>query len=100
MTQSEWLAGRFEARRPRLRRVAEQMLGSSVEADDAVQEAWLRLSRTGGDGVENLDAWLTTVVARICLTHLQARRARKEASLGFEAMSSGEQLVGGSSDHC
>jgi RNA polymerase sigma factor (sigma-70 family) len=72
---------RFEANRPRLRAVAYRMLGSTAEADDAVQEAWLRLNRTGTDGIDNLDAWLTTVVGRVCLDMLRSRTARREASL-------------------
>ena len=71
------LARRFERNRPRLRGVAYRMLGSSGEADDAVQEAWLRLSRHGG-GVENLDGWLTTVVSRVCLDMLRGRTRRPE----------------------
>jgi DNA-directed RNA polymerase specialized sigma24 family protein len=63
----DWLAERFEAHRPHLRAVAYRMLGSAAEADDAVQEAWLRASRAGADDVDNLGGWLTTVVARVCL---------------------------------
>jgi RNA polymerase sigma-70 factor (ECF subfamily) len=81
MHDQEWLATRFEAERPRLRGVAYRMLGSLGEADDAVQEAWIRLSRTDTTDVENLRAWLTTVVARVCLNMLRARRTRREASL-------------------
>jgi RNA polymerase sigma factor (sigma-70 family) len=77
----EWLAERFEADRPRLRAVAYRMLGSLAEADDAVQEAWLRLSRAGTSGVENLGGWLTTIVARVCLNMLQSRRSRREEPL-------------------
>src|SRR3954469_21869889 len=76
-----WLAERFEANRPHLRGVAYRMLGSVTEADDAVQEAWIRLSRTGADDIENLRAWLTTVVARICLNLLRSRATRREGSL-------------------
>jgi RNA polymerase sigma factor (sigma-70 family) len=72
------LAERFEANRPHLRAVALRMLGSPAEADDAVQEAWLRLSRHGDDGVDNLGGWLTTVVGRVCLDMLRARTARRE----------------------
>ena len=75
------LAEEFEARRPRLRAVAYRMLGSFSEAEDAVQEAWLRLSRTDADEVDNLTAWLTTVVSRICLDELRARGARREHPL-------------------
>jgi RNA polymerase sigma factor (sigma-70 family) len=82
MEQREWLAERFDADRPRLRAVAYRMLGSLSEADDAVQEAWLRLSRTGAGGIDNLSAWLTTVVARVSLNMLQSRAARREEPLG------------------
>jgi len=77
-TDSEWLAERFEEQRPHLRSVAYRMLGSLSEADDAVQEAWLRLSRTDADGIENLGGWLTTVVARVSLNMLRSRRTRRE----------------------
>ena len=76
------LAERFQAHHPRLRAVAYQMLGSLSEADDAVQEAWLRLSRAGSGGVEDLGRWLTTVVARVCLDMLRSRAARREEPLG------------------
>jgi RNA polymerase sigma-70 factor (ECF subfamily) len=76
MDKLDVLAERFEAHRPRLRTVAYQMLGSTTEADDAVQEAWLRLSRSDPDGIENLGGWLTTVVARVCLNMLESRRER------------------------
>ena len=72
------LSARFEEQRPRLRAVAYRMLGSTGEADDAVQEAWLRLSRADTSHVENLDAWLTTVVARVCLNILRSRHRRRE----------------------
>jgi RNA polymerase sigma factor (sigma-70 family) len=81
MTDDEWLADRFEQLRPRLRSVAYRMLGSLSEADDAVQETWLRLSRADTTEVENLRAWLTTVVARVCLNVLRARRTHPESSL-------------------
>src|SRR5215467_13202647 len=74
MDDHDVLAGQFEAHRARLRAVAYQTLGSASEADDAVQEAWLRLSRSNADDIENLGGWLTTVVARVCLNMLQARR--------------------------
>src|SRR4051812_41386202 len=76
-----FLAEQFESQRPRLRAVAYQILGSNAEADDAVQEAWLRLSRSDAEAIENLGGWLTTVVARLCLNTLQGRRVRREASL-------------------
>ena len=80
--EQEWLAQRFEEQRKHLRAVAYRMLGSVSEADDAVQEAWLRLSRSRANEVENLGAWLTTVVARVSLNMLRARRSRREESLG------------------
>jgi RNA polymerase sigma-70 factor, ECF subfamily len=76
------LAEQFEANRTRLRAVAYRMLGSLTEADDAVQEAWLHLGRSGTSGVENLGGWLTTVVARVCLDMLRARKSRREEPLG------------------
>src|SRR5690606_40955124 len=82
MSDETWLTARFEEQRPRLRGVAYRMLGSASEADDAVQEAWLRLHRTGADDVENLQAWLTTVVARVCLNMLRSRDRPREAPLG------------------
>src|SRR3954451_25457048 len=82
MTESDWLAERFEEQGPRLRAVAYRMLGSLAEADDAVQEAWLRLSRSDTDDVENLGAWLTTVVGRVSLNTLRSRRSRREEPLG------------------
>jgi RNA polymerase sigma factor (sigma-70 family) len=78
----DWLAQRFEENRTRLRAVAYRMLGSISEADDAVQEAWLRLSRSDTSGIENLGGWLTTVVARMCLNMLRSRRSRREEPLG------------------
>src|SRR5262245_65941920 len=81
MHDQAWLAESFEADRSHLRGVAYRMLGSVSEADDAVQEAWIRLSRSDASDVENLRAWLTTVVARVCLNLLRARRSRPEASL-------------------
>ena len=84
MDQGDWLAERFEEHRTRLRAVAYRMLGSPGEADDAVQEAWLRFSRTDTGAVENLGSWLTTVVSRVCLNMLQARRSRPESPYGEE----------------
>jgi RNA polymerase sigma-70 factor, ECF subfamily len=80
--EQQWLAGRFEEHRTHLRAVAYRMLGSLSEADDAVQETWLRLSRDDRSGVENLGGWLTTVVGRICLNMLRSRRLRREALVG------------------
>ena len=82
MTESDWLVEGFEQNRTRLRAVAYRMLGSLAEADDAVQEAWLRLSRSGASDVDNLGAWLTTVVARVCLNVLRSRRSRREDLMG------------------
>ena len=81
MDEHDCLAEQFEANRPHLRAVAYRMLGSLSEADDAVQESWLRLSRSGTSGVENLGGWLTTVVARVCLDMLRSRKSRHEESL-------------------
>jgi RNA polymerase sigma factor (sigma-70 family) len=78
MDERDWLAGRFEEHRPRLRAVAYRMLGSVSEADDAVQEAWLRLSRSDADEIENLGGWLTTVVGRVSLNMLRSRKSRRE----------------------
>ncbi|MGZ4181932.1 MAG: sigma-70 family RNA polymerase sigma factor [Solirubrobacteraceae bacterium] len=81
MVEQDWLAQRFEEERPRLRAVAYRMLGSLSEADDAVQDAWLRLSRADTSEVENLGAWLTTVVARVSLNMLRSRKTRGERPL-------------------
>jgi len=82
MDEQEWLAERFEEHRTRLRAVAYRMLGSLSEADDAVQEAWLRLSRSDTSDVENLGAWLTTVIARVSLNMLRSRKSRREEPVG------------------
>ena len=82
MDEHDGLAERFEANRPHLRAVAYRMLGSLSEADDAVQESWLRLSRSSTSGIENLGGWLTTVVGRVCLNMLRSRRSRREEPLG------------------
>jgi RNA polymerase sigma-70 factor (ECF subfamily) len=82
MNEHDWLAERFEDDRTHLRAVAYRMLGSVSDADDAVQEAWLRLSRSGTEGVESLVGWLTTVVARVCLDMLRSRASRREEPLG------------------
>jgi RNA polymerase sigma factor (sigma-70 family) len=81
MAERDVLAARFEAERGRLRAVAYRMLGSLTEAEDAVQEAWLRLARTDDDAIENLSGWLTTVVSRVCLDLLRTRTARREETL-------------------
>src|SRR3954447_4241504 len=82
MDEREWLGERFEEQRTHLRAVAYRMLGSLSEADDAVQEAWLRLSRSDADEIDNLGAWLTTVVARVSLNVLRSRTSRREEPLG------------------
>jgi RNA polymerase sigma-70 factor (ECF subfamily) len=82
MEHETWQAEQFEALRPKLQSVAYRMLGSTGEAEDAVQEAWLRLSRSDDDAIENLGGWLTTVVARISLDMLRTRRARREDTAG------------------
>jgi RNA polymerase sigma factor (sigma-70 family) len=82
MSESDWLAQRFEEHRGHLRAVAYRMLGTRAEADDAVQEAWLRLSRSDASAIDNLGAWLTTVVARVCLNMLRSRAARPEEPMG------------------
>src|SRR4029079_18244274 len=78
MNERDFLAERFEEHRTHLRAVAYRMLGSSSEVEDAVQEAWLRLSRTDTTGIDNLGGWLTTVVARVCLDMLRSRKSRRE----------------------
>jgi len=82
MDEQDWLAERFEEHRSRLRAVAYRMLGSVSEADDAVQDTWIRLSRTNAAEVENLGGWLTTVVARVCLNMLRSRQTRREEPFG------------------
>ena len=81
MDDHEWVAERFERHRTHLRGVAYRMLGSLSEADDAVQEAWLRLSRSDASVVKNLGGWLTTIVARVCLDALRSRKLRREEPL-------------------
>jgi RNA polymerase sigma-70 factor, ECF subfamily len=90
MDESDWLAKRFDETRSHLRSVAYRMLGSSSEADDAVQEAWLKLSRSQSREVENLGGWLTTVVARVCLDMLRSRSSRREDSLTAATDSPGD----------
>src|SRR6187200_2775994 len=82
MDEKKFLAEKFEANRAHLRAVAYRMLGSTAEVDDAVQETWLRLSRTDSGAVENLGGWLTTVVARVCLDMLRSRKSRREEPMG------------------
>jgi RNA polymerase sigma factor (sigma-70 family) len=81
MTEHDWLAERFEEHRPRLRAVAYRMLGNTGEADDAVQETWIRLSRSNSDDIDNLEAWLVTAVGRVALNMLRSRRTRREEPL-------------------
>src|SRR6266704_2908169 len=85
MDEGDWLAERFQAHRSHLRAVAYRMLGSLSEADDAVQEAWLRLSRSDTSHVDNLGGWLTTLVARVCLDMLRSRTWRREEPMGLGA---------------
>lgn len=82
MDESEWLTDRFEEHRAHLRAVAYRMLGSLIEADDAVQDTWLRVSRAGASEVKNLGGWLTTIVARVCLNTLRSRNVRREDFFG------------------
>jgi RNA polymerase sigma-70 factor (ECF subfamily) len=90
MDESEWLADRFEESRSRLQAVAYRLLGSLSEAEDAIQESWLRLSRADTSDVRDLDAWLTTVVARVCLNVLRTRKVRRETSLAETQMADRE----------
>ena len=94
MNQNEWLATKFEENRGHLRAVAYRILGSATEAEDAVQEAWLRLTRSDIGEVQNLGGWLTTVVARICLDMLRSRKSRGEESLEEQAVEPGEPKTG------
>lgn len=84
MRQDSWLAARFEESRPHLSAVAYRLLGSREEADDAVQESWIKLSRSDPAKVENLTGWLTTIVARVCLDMLRSRKARPEEPAGAQ----------------
>jgi RNA polymerase sigma factor (sigma-70 family) len=95
MRDLDWLAERFESNRTHLRSVAYRMLGSKTEAEDAVQEAWLRLSRADTSNVSNLGGWLTTVVARVCLDMLRSRESRREESLDVQV---GESAARASSE--
>ncbi len=84
MEEIEWVAGQFQANRTRLEGMAYRMLGSRAEAEDAVQEAWLKAMRADRDAVENLSGWLTTVTARVCLDRLRSRSARPEHAMGID----------------
>jgi RNA polymerase sigma factor (sigma-70 family) len=90
MSEHDWLAERFEENRAHLRAVAYRVLGSASEADDAVQETWLRLSRSGADGVENLGGWLTTIVARVALNMLSSRASRRDEPMDSAAVGGAE----------
>jgi RNA polymerase sigma factor (sigma-70 family) len=96
VTENDWLADRFEVHRAHLRAVAYRMLGSSGEADDAVQEAWLRLSRSDTSDIENLGGWLTTVVARVSLDMLRSRTSRREDPAGTDVADHIESRTAGS----
>src|SRR5882724_10822990 len=95
MDEHDWMAERFEEHRTHLRAVAYRMLGSLAEADDAVQESWIRLSRAGASGVENLGGWLTTVVARVCLDMLRSHQSRREEPLSAHVSESIVSREGG-----
>src|SRR6266581_5558151 len=97
MDERDWLADRFEENRPHLRAVAYRVLGSASEADDAVQETWLRLSRSGAGGVENLGGWLTTIVARVSLNMLRSRASRREEPM--DPPVSGQPVNGTDPEH-
>src|SRR5215470_3047169 len=84
MDEQGWLIERFEENRPRLRGIAYRMLGSLCEAEDAVQEAWLRLNRSDPGRLGNLGGWLTTVVSRVCLDMLRTRKSRREEPIGAQ----------------
>jgi RNA polymerase sigma factor (sigma-70 family) len=86
VNEHDWLAGQFDTHRDHLRGVAYRLLGSAAEADDAVQEAWLRVSRADASDVENLGGWLTTIVSRVCLDMLRSRESRREESLDVAAV--------------
>ena len=94
MGENDWLAERFEEQRAHLRAVAYRMLGSLTEADDAVQDAWVRVSRAETSEVENLGGWLTTIVARVCLNMLRSRNVRREESLEVHLPDPGHQPSG------
>ena len=91
--EHDWLAERFEEQRPHLRAVAIRMLGSVSDADDAVQEAWLRLSRSDASGIDNLGGWLTTVVARVSLDMLRSRSSRRERTEAIDAVGAAESIA-------
>ena len=111
MDENDWLADRFEEQRAQLRALAYRMLGSFAEADDAVQDAWVRASRAGTNDIENFGGWLTTIVARVCLNMLRTRNMRHEKHLELhlpdpvirpvgELGPEGEALLADSVRHC
>jgi RNA polymerase sigma-70 factor (ECF subfamily) len=89
MDEDDWLAGRFEASRPRLRAMAYRMLGSLSDAEDAVQEGWIHAAGADGRAVDNIEGWLTTIVARVCLDMLRSRKSRREEPLDLEKAAAG-----------
>jgi len=95
MNENSLLATEFEAHRPHLRAVAYRMLGSLAEAEDAVQDAWLRMSRAGADNVDNLGGWMTTITARVCLNMLRSRKTRREETFGVHLPDPVVSVVGG-----
>src|SRR5262245_51860781 len=97
MTERDYLADRFEEHRSHLRAVAYRMLGSLSDVDDAVQEAWLRLSRADATGIDNLGGWLTTVVGRVCLDMLRSRHSRREEPFTPDAPEPAAAALPGSS---
>src|SRR5215813_2979570 len=92
----EWLTQKFEENRPHLRAVAYRMLGSLAEADDAIQEAWLRLNRSDAKGIGNLGGWLTTVTGRVCLDMLRSRKSRREDPMTCTSQSPSSVAMTGS----
>ena len=100
MDERDWLADRFQSHRPRLRAVAYRILGSASEADDAVQETWIRLSRSNAGGIDNLEAWLVTAVGRVALNMLRSRRTRREDSLDVRLLEPvADRADGGDPEH-
>ena len=93
MDENDWLAGRFEASRSRLRAMAYRMLGSLSDAEDAVQDAWLHAAGADPGAVDNLEGWFTTIVARVCLDRLRSRKSRREEPLGAEESLDAEEAV-------
>ena len=96
MSEADWLAARFEEHRDKLVAIAQRMLGSAGEADDAVQEVWIRLNRSDAEAIEHLGSGLTTVLSRVCLNVLQSRRTRPEVPVGAELPEPGLDFAAGS----